>query len=150
MSVQSNGGSRRPPPSPPRTHINGQINGRPFRSSFYGGFVSRLLFRQGGTDHVLYDQQTDGPKYDCYPYVLPEPATKPHPRSLFEFWGPDGNHVAFEINDPDGTIDRIEVKLKKPGSRSSDRAVVGMQEDDGTIIIDEDSTICPPDCPEPG
>ena len=144
MSTQTNGGGRRPPPSPERQRIDKHVNGKPVRSDFYGGFVSRLLFRQGGKEHELYNQQTEGP----YPFVLPEPDEKPKAKSLFEFWGPDGNHVSFEINDPDGTIDRIEIKLKKPGATSSDQAVVAMQDDDpGTIIIEESSTTCPPRCP---
>lgn len=142
MSTQPNGGSQRPPPSPDPIRIDKVIGGRPVRSEFYGGFVSRLLFRQNGQEHVLYDQRAAG----MFPFVLPEPENRRRPRSLFQFWGPDGNHVSFEINDTSGTIGRIEVKLKRLAA-SSDRAVVGMQEDDGgTIIIEEDSTTCPPDC----
>ncbi|HEX8696905.1 MAG TPA: hypothetical protein VF746_31085 [Longimicrobium sp.] len=145
MSTQtSNGGGRRPPPSPERQRVDKDVGGRPVRSDFYGGFVSRLLFRQGGKEHELYNQQTDGP----FPFVLPEPEMKPKAKSLFEFWGPGGGRVAFEIDDPGGTIEQIEIKLKKAGAATSDQAVVGMQDDDGgTIIIVESSTICPPACP---
>lgn len=129
-------------PSPRRTEVSRDVDGHPVRSAFYGGFVSRLVYRRNGREHELFNQQAQGPR----PFVLPEDQDEPDPSSLFEFWGPGNRRVSFEINDPDRQIDRIEVKLKRPGAAADAGGVHAMQDDDDTIIIYETPVICPPTC----
>jgi hypothetical protein len=134
-------------PSPRRTHIEREVDGQPVRAAFYGGFVSRLVYRRNGRDHELFSQETDGPD----PFVLPDGQDAPDPVSLFEFWGPGNRRVAFEIHDDDRQIDYIEVKLKEPGASESARESAGggvraMQDNRETLIIYEAPVICPPAC----
>ena len=126
------------------------VEGHPVRSAFYGGFVSRVVYRRNGREHEIFSQEKDGPN----PFVLPDELEEPEPSSLFEFWGPGNCRVAFEIHDHDRRIDRIEVKLKRPGADRSaaGRAAGGvraMQDegDDETLLIWETPMICPPMCP---
>ena len=143
-------------PSPRRTEVTRDVEGHPVRSAFYGGFVSRVVYRRNGREHEIFSQEKDGP---C-PFVLPDELDEPEPSSLFEFWGPGNCRVAFEIQDHNRQIDRIEVKLKGPGAGRSAGGVRAMQDEgaltdggDGgneeTLLIWETPMICPPMCPPP-
>jgi hypothetical protein len=134
-------------PSPRRTQIDREVDGQPVRAAFYGGFVSRLVYRRNGRDHEIFSQASDGPD----PFVLPDGQEQPDPVSLFEFWGPGNRRVAFEIQDHDRQIDCIEVRLKEPGAGnyaggSAGGGVRAMQDDGETLLIYEAPMICPPVC----
>jgi hypothetical protein len=132
-------------PSPRRTQIDREVDGHPVRAAFYGGFVSRLVYRRNGRDHELFSQETDGPD----PFVLPDGQDAPDPVSLFEFWGPGSRRVAFEIQDGDRQIERIEVRLKEPGAEkyaNGSGGVRAMQDGGDTLFIYEAPIICPPSC----
>jgi len=134
-------------PSPSRTEIEREVDGQPVRAAFYGGFVSRLVYRRDGRDHELFSQEKDGPD----PFNLPDGQEAPDPVSLFEFWGPGDRRVAFEIQDGDRQIERIEVRLKEPakekyGNGSAGGGVRAMQDSGEMLIIYEAPMICPPAC----
>ena len=135
-------------PSPRRTEIEREVEGQPVRAAFYGGFVSRLVYRRNGRDHELFSQEKDGPD----PFVLPDGQEEPDPVSLLEFWGPGKRRVAVEIQDSGRQIDRIQILLKDPGAAeyanggSGGGGVRAMQDEPDTLIVYEAPMICPPVC----
>lgn len=130
------------PPSPESTCYDTKHE-KPYRLTFYGGFVRRVTEVAGsGGETVLYDQAEAGHA----PFVLPQGQERPNHSHTFKIsGGRTGCDISVDINDPHHRIDSIEIKLK-PDAGASDTAVVAMQEGGGTIKVYNTPVICPPNC----
>lgn len=128
----------RPEPSPSYKQVTKDVDGTEFTAAFYPGFA-RVIAVNGET---LYDQQADGPN----PFVLPSGSDKPWSSSAVQLTSGKGYVVMLQIDDPEHVVDHIEIVLRDPKARHSDKRVVAFQAGGDRVTINNTPVICPPYC----
>ena len=129
--------SHRPAPSNPHGTARGKSGEHEYHLSFYPGFASGISVN--GTD--IYRQR----KGEFF--VLPAGTERPWSSHAVEIKSPTkGYTVVLHVDDPDHVVDRIEVRLRDPGTGpKAGGGVIAAQAGD-TVVIDNTPTVCPPVC----
>jgi hypothetical protein len=131
-------GDTRPEPSPSRKQVTKEVGGTEFTAAFYPGFAREIAVN----GETLYDQKTDGP----LPFVLPSGADKPWSSSTVQLTSGKGYVVMLQIDDPEHVVDHIEIVLRDPNAKRSDKHVVAYQAGGDRVTINNTPVICPPFC----
>ncbi|HET7232084.1 MAG TPA: hypothetical protein VFJ16_18905 [Longimicrobium sp.] len=130
--------SHRPAPSNPHGTARGKSGDHEYHLSFYPGFASGISVN--GTD--IYRQGKDDR------FVLPAGTERPWSSHAVEIKSPTkGYTVVLHVDDPDHVVDRIEMRLRDPGTQASaGGGVFAAQQTGDTVVIDNSAMTCPPNC----